>query len=454
MADLLSLPIPTDTGFDVATPQLWWEPFNGLVWLTESGLNEDFDRVKWADQIRNLTRIVTEGTPEARRRATLRLAILNDIQGLDADQRTAFATAIWSRIDDQKNLPMDLGVRDNVVLRLPDTPGNLAKDRFRQYISSQDFRHFCERESGSEGQVQLKTQIRFETNPYIAEILGANAPLFSNELNDKKYIDWSTGEVVDLLKKAKVWWDNDKLSLRLNWDAMFGDFIVIAFLNLIDLLAEVVLPRLRDATAEDKAMAKDLVAEMEQYGLSTLLALPMTLFLDSESYESVAQKLRAGLNSMTVGDVAKSSFGLYLWLGYSSRGLIQSPPADLTAELINRLVSRRQPGLQYVIADVARIFKWMPETFNNDQLQSVYIGLEYLLAETTLVREDDMNSQWTSPIPLEEWAEYRLRASRLALQLEKFCTENDREPPEIVLRWKNESLNDRLPEVRRLWEEP
>jgi hypothetical protein len=454
MADLLSLPIPTEAGFDVDTPQWWPEPFNSLTWLPEVRLKEGFDTSAWSPAVANLIRIVSEGDAEARKRASLRLGILSDLAGLSNEQRLAFGSALWSRVDEQKGLPKDLLLRDNVVLRLPDVEGGSAKDRFRRYILSTDFPHFSQRESGAKGQQQLSTQISFESNPYIAEILGATAPLFSDSEKDKeKYIDWSQDEAVAFLRKAMAWWDNDKLALQLNRQTMFGDVIIGQFLNLLDFLGEVILPRLGDAAEEDKELAKRLLSEMEEFGVSTMLALPMILFVNPDQVESVIQKLRTGLNSMRVEDVAKASYGLYLWLAYSSKGSIVPPPEDLIGELINRLVSRRQPGLLYVMADVARVLRRLPETFTASQLQSVCIALEYLFAETTLPSSDALRAEWTSPIAIEEWAEYRRAASKIAFQMAKYYAKNNEQPPEIVARWKVESLSDRLPEVRRVWEE-
>ena len=55
-------------------------------------------------------------------------------------------------------------------------------------------------------------------------------------------------------------------------------------------------------------------SQMEQSGLCVLSALSMTLFIDSNSYDEIARKLRYGLNSVKEEEVHGSAFGIFRWL--------------------------------------------------------------------------------------------------------------------------------------------
>ncbi|HLF83941.1 MAG TPA: hypothetical protein VI837_07200 [Blastocatellia bacterium] len=242
MTELLALPIPTDGGFEVAQPQWWREPFSNLLWLPNKTLEGGFDTSAWSPAISNLIRAIKEGTREARERASLRLALLNNMGALTVDQISAFAIAIWDRVDPTRGLPSDTGLRDNAILSLPDAEGRCARNIYRAYVLAVDFPMFSQRSTDADGKRTLTTHLNFGDNPLVADLLGATTPLFPTAEMVHKTIDWSSDEAGTLLRKAVAWWDNDKQGFQLNRETMFGDTIKRQFLMLLALLAEVILP--------------------------------------------------------------------------------------------------------------------------------------------------------------------------------------------------------------------
>ena len=158
---------------------------------------------------------------------------------------------------------------------------------------------------------------------------------------------------------------------------------------------------------------------------------------------------------MSQETVAQSIYGLYYWLGHSSKRSLPPPADDLNDELINRVVYRRQPGLLYAIDRVSAILDEFPNVLNEKQIKSLCIALEYLIAEAALPdgRALEAANELRSPIPVDEWPEYRRTAAKLALGLFNYYTRRDEEPAEIVIKWKEACEKDVLPEVKRVWQE-
>jgi hypothetical protein len=457
MPDLLSLPIPTDMGFEASAPQLWREPFVYIEWLEDTELDPDFERSAWTAPIANLLRVVEHGTPEARKRAALRLAKLHEINGLTTQESDAFGKALWSRLDPQKGLPSDTEFLDFAFLDFPETEDGVAKETFRRYVLSADFPRVVRYSVTPDGKQSRSATIGPQDNRLIREWLGGTAPLFPrNEGEKRRFVDWTADEVTELLGKAVAWWDDEKAELQEGSIAglpSIANTLRQQFSGLVPLMSRIVLPRLAAATDETKILARRLLSEMEQSSFCVLSALPMTLFIDPDSDDEIAQKLRVGLNSMKPEEVRDSIIGLFNWLVYGNRQSIPVPPDDLLNELVNRVVTRRQPGLNSAIGQLSVIVRRLPELLNGSQMESLCIALEYLVKETELPSRQDeaITDSLSTAIPIGDRPEYRKLAVGLAHRLFVHFTNSDKEIPQILIRWKEIGQNDPLPEVRRAW---
>ena len=455
--ELLSLPIPTEMGFEVSEPQLWREPFRYVEWLEDTELDPDFERAAWTAPIANLLRVVEHGTPEARKRAAHRLQKLDEINGLITEESDAFGKALWSRLDPQKGLPSDTEFFDFVFLRLPETEEGIARETFRRYLLSADFPRVVQHSITPDGKRSKSVGIGSQDNRLIREWVDGTVPLFPrNEEDAQRFVDWTAGEVIQLLKRAAAWWDDEKAELQ---DGSIAGPLSIAgtlrqqFSSLVPLMSRIILPRLADVEDTTEDLARRLLSEMEQSGFCVLSALPMTLFIDPNSDDEIAQKLRVGLNSMKQEEVRSSMIGLSNWLVYGNRQSIPVPPADLLNELVNRVTSRRQPGLDSAIQVLADIVRRLPDLLNESQMKSACVALEYLVQETELPNRQDeaITSNLSTVIPVNDRPEYRKLAVGLAHRLFVHFASNNQEVPQILVKWKEISQNDPLPEVRRAW---
>jgi hypothetical protein len=407
--ELLSLPIPMEMGFEVDMPPLWHEPFGYINWFEDKKLDHNFDRSAWSAPIAKLIRIVKDGDPEKRKRASERLSKIHEIdEGLTDEESDAFGEALWSEIG-QTGLPSNTGAYNVVFLHLPEPKEGMAKENFRNYLLSTD-------------------------SPNIQEWLGGTVPLFSqNEEEEQKFVDWTMEEVTQLLKKADTWRNEENTAVQL--------------------MAKVILPRLADADEETKALAGRLLSDMGQSGFCVLSALPMTLFIDPESCDEIAQKLRYGLGSTKEEEVHSSTLGIFNWLVHASKGNISPPPNDLLNELVNRVFSRRQPGLDSAIQYVSEIIRRLPGCLDESQMDTLYIALEYLIKETELPKIQDREaiSRVCLTIPINELPRYRELAAELAYRIFNQFTSKNKEIPQILIDWQEICKNDPLPEVRKVW---
>ena len=337
---------------------------------------------------------------------------------MTTDECEVFGEALWSRPDE--SLPSVTGFYDFGFLVLPEIKAGMAKEKFHKNLLSAD-------------------------SPNIREWLGGTVPLFpKNKEEEQKFVDWTPNEVTQLLNKADTWRDKGKGESQ-------DESIIGCPPIRVQLMAEVILPRLKDVDKETKALANSLLSEMEQSGFCVLYALPMTLFINPDSYDEIVRKLQDGLNSLKEGEVRDSAFGIFRWLVHGSRQSISAPPDDLLNELVNRVVTRRQPGLDSAIQRVSEIVRRLPELLNEGQIESLYFALGCLIKETELpeIQGREAMSRVRLTIPITDRPEYRKLAAELAYRLFSHVTMADKEVP-VLIEWKKICQDDPLPEVKRV----
>lgn len=107
---------------------------------------------------------------------------------------------------------------------------------------------------------------------------------------------------------------------------------------------------------------------------------PLILFYLPEKYDQCASNLRRGLNSMNKEEVHQSISGIHHWLLYSSINTnLPKPSDDLFEEIINMVLSRRQPGLDTSLNYLADIIRKFPGLLNQSHIDKILIALDYLI---------------------------------------------------------------------------
>lgn len=456
--ELLALPIPGDSGFSVSTPEMWVEPFTYVDWDRDEKLEDNFDRSSWTASIANLLRIVRHGEAEARKRAAVRLERIYDIQGLTDEESRDFGEALWSRTDDKTSLPSDTTFYLHAFLRLPEPETGRAKENFRQLMLSSNFRQVVTRFTYEDGREGVTTSPSLSPDPYRLYLHASTIPLFPESEEREKLIDWTLEEANAFLQKMIDYWDEEKEALRPMIASSVDSFVTRGFVqryrDWLRVMAEIVLPKIATADERTQDTARRLLTELEQSGVSVLLALPMLLYLNPELHDEIVHKMRAGLVSTDEEPVGGAAEGLYYWiLRSSSKDDIASPPETLLDELVNRALGRRQPGLRLILAYLRDITRNVSEALSDEQISSLCLALEYLLGETSLPRHEDRNNpgQLTAPIPIDQRPEHRAVAAQLAFRLSRELERRGADIPQVLMNWERVVREDPLPEVRRAW---
>ena len=402
--------------------------------------------------IASLLGLAKSKRPDARRRAVARLVELSDMRALNTTESQAFAEALWSQIDQATGLPADTGFHTFAFLILPEAvPGN-ARRQFRQLMLGRNFTRVIQRSIADDGKVTKTMSGGLLSDPFVLDLLHGTASLVRSE-DEEMLVDWTAEEAVQLFNKVIAWWDEEKVEFT---DPGRWDFSISSFrerlASLVPVLAEVILPRLDGNESEVVETAERLCKEMDSCGFVTVALLPAMLHLTPDRRAETAQRLRSALNSMTEPEVSATIRGIIHWQIYHGRQLAPAPPPDLLNELVNRVLSRRQPGLKAATGDLTTRFRWRPELLTADNRESLCIALEYLAAETELPVGQDMGEAKHSygPIDLEDRPEYRRLAAELAYALSESLPDKSTVPASLV-RWEQICHEDVLPEVRRAW---
>jgi hypothetical protein len=102
-------------------------------------------------------------------------------------------------------------------------------------------------------------------------------------------------------------------------------------------------------------------------------------------------------------------------------------------ELINRVITGRQPGLKSVIEYISAIVRRMPELFNEKRTESLIIALQYLIKETELPDKKSLHEIGYSLIPIDELPVYLRLSAELSFWIFQKLKSEGKEIPPIVI---------------------
>lgn len=455
MPELLTLPIPSEAGFELFHPDGWVEPFAHIRWLDGRKLPREFDRSSWVRAIANLIRVTEDGSTEARKRASLRLARLHEIDGLDECQKASFAKALWVRTDSRSLLPSDTWFGTDAFLFLPEPEEGIAKKRIRAYLLETEVPRYVQHTTAPDGKIS-KSYLNAGPNRYIRAWIESNLQPLCEEPNRGRFIDWTQAEVIQALEKSLRWWGEESIELGETPNRGWFDVkerIRKQFDDLVKLLGEVVLPKLNGARAGAITDALRLLSELEARDFCVLSALPSTLFVKPSQLEVVARQFREGLNSLDEEEVRAAVFGLYNWFAYSSERQIPEPPPDLLTEVVNRIAYRRRPALLNALAQMSLFVRNFPKQLTDNHKRQLCVALDYLLTDTALPIDSQESRLLESStlIPPGERALHRQCAAKLAFRLYLDCQTRKVAIPDVLMKWRDVAAKESTPELRRAW---
>jgi hypothetical protein len=435
------------------------DPFTFIHWDETTKIPEPL-RLNLTTKVNQLLDIVENGQANERVRAIGRLTKLYQIKGLSTVEEERFGKVLWSRRDPIWGLPSDTGLYYASFLYLPEAEVGIAHKKVENYLSSSEIPKIFRFTISADGKPGVSTSTGSEFINYIHEWAMATAPLHAiEEKNSEKSIDWTSDEAFNLLLKIKKLWDEDKstiLKYKKNNDG-FG--FITSNVNqeisgILELLRLVILPRFsKIKKPEGKQIAMQLLKEMESNNICINSIASFQLLIEIDKFEVITSKLRKGLISLNLDETKASISGLFYWIEFNVNGSIPPPPLDLINEVINQIVNRRQPNLSFNLSMIVNLLNKYPSFLNSEQINSLYIALEYLLTETEIKTDQIKKSvldQYTT-ILFNQRPEYRQKSIQLAFALYNYFNRNQIAIPDVILKWKDVGQIDPLPEVRMEW---
>lgn len=450
MTDFLSIPLPENSHayeFDRLHDIFFYINFSNI-----SSVPNSIKTSNWNPHIEHLILVVKNGKTLARCRAVRILNILHFLDALSEPQKSLFAEAIWSKIDEVTHLPEDTPLHEFGFLKLPEATSGQAKQAFKQYLSISELPALY---SSSQVNGQEATSTSGLDHILFLNYLEGSWDIISSRENKNIYIDWSDEEVVNILNKFSSWWHQEKEGLLDSRSSLFfiEDTIQKSIYYYLQVLAKVILPRIANCREEQKEVLRLLIDDIESSGLCVLLVLPMTLLLDPGNINEVAQKTRIALASTQEKEVKMAMWGLLDWLLYNEFYNLPKPPAYLLDDLVSRILTRASPMLDCALKTMSSIAYRIPHVLTDKHLTNLYAGLDCLLRETRIptLTEIEFEKSRNALIAVEDRPEYREHASRLAFSLYRYCVEQNKTIPNTLVSWRKASESDSLPSVRKIW---
>ena len=449
MPELLSLPIPFNEGFEIVM-ETWIEPFDHIIWLENCKLPQNFDLSSWNKPIDNLMKIVEYGHINARIRAIMRLFKVYSIRALTQEEEKKFADALWKIIDEKTGLPdFQNFLHNDIIFDLPEPQEGISEKKYREYLISKDF--FANIDVN-------KKNITYSISEdiYIDELLSNTKMVLYGE-NFEKKVNLTQENIVQLLNKVIKWWINQKQIFERNEMALKGikDNTKESVAKIIQLISYIILPNLKNIDDSVKNDVRKLLSEINNYNIPIANAIPMTLFIDPNNYEEIIQKTNLNLLSNDEEIVRGAISGISNWLVYSKvYKIIPEPPDIFLSEIINKIVKREKMGLLAALKHIELILKKFPTIFTEKNIKDICLALNFLFEELKfptkfeLIWKENINI-WGKSI--NYLPDYKTLVSELAYRLYIYLKNENKPIPDILNKWKDDSLNSPFPEIKRIW---
>lgn len=161
-----------------------------------------------------------------------------------------------------------------------------------------------------------------------------------------------------------------------------------------------------------------------------------------------------GLNSVENREVEEALKAIVLWLTLQelNKG-IPAPPDRLLEELVDRIVARRNPGLDAALISVRQVLRRCPNRVTPDLLRRLCVGLRFLLEDTELPAASERPDfdRALNPLPVDDRPSHRQHSTALASALHAELGRRGHGIPNVLETWRQVANEDPLPEVRRAW---
>ena len=442
---LLTLPIPTDAGFEIHQfARSWPEPALFIEWKRiPLQLNQD---TPWLTELfPNLIRIAEAGKEDARKRAILRLDGLLQLKLLTPAQKRRYARAMWARQNPQSGLPADIPFYEFGVLNLPAPNKSEAVGRLRQWLVSTNIPPVVHVTTSPQGTPQMTTSGGLSTAHFLHNLIGATKRMWDSG-SSRSFLDWTTPEALKLLDNVLSWWDSEKRFL-----AKYPD-VRHQLPEVITVVSEAVLPRLSKAGRAEIRKAERLFIELSEARFPALTLAPGLLGLGM-NLPGVELQIVSEIRSNRPANVKDAIDAIFLWCGLSKTEKRRKSTEDLVHALISKILSLREPHLGLAIATMARLLSLTPLLISEADINMLDVALDHLKTETEMgvMDPDTMPYSQSGAISVSKRPRLRAAGARLAFAFWELLKARKIPISSSVSVWQSICQQDPLPEVRRAW---
>lgn len=440
---LISLPIPEIEGFTVSSVHSadWPEPMQYLEEKRGLAESQPPDEVRWHREINNLEQAVRMGSPTARWRAALRLWKLQQIGLLNKSEVDEFGQALWSKTDAKTGLPSETQWHDFMFLYLPSPNPPQVREILRHACTHGELEDLSRMVPAPDGSDRMEISIGLPEKE-LQTLLGATHHRGQKPFGSNLGIDWTSDEAYAIFGKIERWWRRDGQRVAARHESTPRKLFppLPQRLQLVAaVLGRIVLPNVTRKDARYVALEKFL-SEIGAVEPLVHALVPFSIGNPRSKLKTVTSQLRKGIVSNNPEDVEAAMQGVVNWLWGMKYYKFPKMPGDLLREIGNFISARRQRGLLSAIERATQIVTQIPECANGAFLNSLTIGLEYLLEETSYTLEEGDTNR---TVPIKEIAIYRRACGKLAVAMAVI-----RPTDPVCLKWQKAISADPLSYVR------
>lgn len=371
-----------------------------------------------------------------RRWAITSLARLHELQLLDRSQSQNLAEVIW-RVTDQYGLPDGTDFYKFAFLKFPHPEDVNPVQLFKNYVKATPFP--IQKNKHDKGVSITRGHI-----PIVHEIIGANGNGGSI---------WTAEDAAEILQRLLEWWDADKdrLSEKENESEGFASIpeeFRARFARMVELLAEVVGPKLSDNSPDEmKTSYNRLLKEVQECGLPSLEAKAASLHTypdrKADVYNCINEALISNQSNIQ-RDGLKAIARIVLNNDDAAASAVEF---DSTSMLSQYLTWCKTDSVSLALWIIVRILKSSPTSISRSLEIATQRRLDRLLTETAYDGENP-------DLDFDEKLEVRRISSILAAAIRSYYNSQSLPVPDVIEKWRVACLSpDEFSEIRNPWQD-
>jgi hypothetical protein len=359
-----------------------------------------------------------------RKTAFMRLSLLYHYNLLSDIQINEFSRKLWE-YRDNSGFPDDTNYYHFAFLELPHPKEIIPEKIIDEYILKTFF--------------PIQGYEKSKGIPFT----GGYFPIFQNIIglaNESINYAWDKEKINLLVNRIIEWWNIDKKYLISDDSNYTINEFKARFNNIINIFINVFSPNIKLIDKEIIPILKLLLDEFHNYSIPDIASKIVFIEFYPENDDELIQKLLLKFKSKEEDSIIDSINAIRVLLKKNHKTLTKF--VKTLSEIIKY---RTNIYLNRYINLMIHILRKYSNLVTEDILNDIFVGLEYLIKETTITIND--NDEEVNKKLL-----YRNSCSELACLLKYYLIKNNKNIHECVLLWENICLDENeFSEIRTTW---